>query len=235
MPSIEISARTVAEATRLALEQMGVEEDDVLIEVLQNADDENEALVRVSTLDDSVGNEQPTSDTGEDRRKSKSFDPQAAGAEGRRLLEGILERMGVEAYVNIQHDVVKGPQDEDQHNLVLDVEGLDEETVGLLIGRRGETLRSLQLLVNTLVQRRIGRWPQLVIDVGNYRQRRQESLEGLARRIAEQVRKTKQPHTLEAMQPYERRIIHMALRDDVTVHTESSGEGEARRITVFPK
>ncbi len=233
MPSIEISARTVAEATRLALEQMGVEEDEVVIEVLQNADDENEALVRVSTLDNNVDLTQNGKQPG--KRPRPALDPEVAGAEGRRILENMLQQVGVEGYVNVQHTIVKGPQDEPQHNITLDVEGLDEETVGLLIGRRGETLRSLQFLLNTLVQRRVGRWPQLVIDVGNYRQRRQESLEGLARRVAEQVRATGQPQTLEPMPAYERRIIHMALRDIPYVYTESSGEGEARRLTVYPK
>jgi spoIIIJ-associated protein len=233
MSSIEISARTVAEATRLALEQMGVEEDEVVIEVLQNADDENEALVRVSLLDNSTVSTQ--NDEQSSRRSKPALDPQAASAEGRRILERILQLIGIEGYVNAQHSVVKGPQDELQHNIMLYVEGLDEETVGLLIGRRGETLRSLQFLLNTLVQRRVGRWPQLVIDVGNYRQRRQESLEGLARRVAEHVRTVGQPQTLEPMPAYERRIIHMALRDDASVYTESSGEGEARRITVYPK
>jgi spoIIIJ-associated protein len=104
-----------------------------------------------------------------------------------------------------------------------------------MIGRRGETLRSLQFLLNTIVNRMAGRWPQLVVDVGNYRQRRQESLESLARRMAEQVRATKRPMPLEPMQAYDRRIIHMALREDETVYTESTGEGENRRIIIFPR
>lgn len=236
MPSIEISARTIAEATRLALEQMGVDEDDVIIEVLQNGDEDNEALVRVSTLDgpelEDVAEE---TDAQEPRRTRAPFDPQAAGAEGRRILEGVLERMGVEGYVTVQHSTSTGPEGETQHSIMLYVEGLDEETVGLMIGRRGETLRSLQFLLNTLVNRHVGRWPQIVIDVGNYRQRRQESLEGLARRVAEQVRTTGRPQVLDPMQAYDRRIIHMALREDDTVYTESSGEGETRKITVFPK
>lgn len=227
MPSIEISARTIAEATRLALEQMGVDEDDVLIEVLQNGDDENEALVRVSTPD-TVAEEAP-------RRSRAPYDPEAAGAEGRRILEGMLERMGLDGYVTVQHSTSTGPEGETQHSIMLYVEGLDEETVGLMIGRRGETLRSMQFLLNTLVNRHVGRWPQIVIDVGNYRQRRQESLEGLARRVAEQVRTSGRPHVLDPMQAYDRRIIHMALRDDDSVYTESSGEGETRKITVFPK
>ncbi len=240
MPSIEISARTIAEATRLALEQMGVDEDEVLIEVLQNGDDENEALVRVSTTDPSddeasgIGADEPGGENSQ-RRSRVALDPRAAGAEGRRILEGILDHMAVEGYVTVQHGTSTGPDGEPQHSIMLYVEGLDEETVGLLIGRRGETLRSLQFLLNTLVNRHVGRWPQIVIDVGNYRQRRQESLEGLARRVAEQVRATGRPLVLDPMQAYDRRIIHMALRDDASVYTESTGEGESRKITVYPK
>ncbi len=235
MPSIEISARTIAEATRLALEQMGVDEDEVLIEVLQNGDDENEALVRVSTTDPVATDTAPDEPDEAPRRTRAPFDPQAAGAEGRRILEGILDRMDVEAYVSVQHSTSTGPEGETQHSIMLYVEGLDEETVGIMIGRRGETLRSLQFLLNTLVNRHVGRWPQIVIDVGNYRQRRQESLEGRARRVAEQVRATGRPQALDPMQAYDRRIVHMALREDPTVYTESTGEGETRKITVYPK
>jgi spoIIIJ-associated protein len=232
MRSIEISARTVAEATRLALEQLGVDEDDVMIAVLQSGDDENEALVRVSVEDDTV--EEEAAPTPERTRRA-TLDPEATGVYARQVLEGILLRMGLEAYVTVQHSTAPGPNDEVQHSIMLYVEGLDEETVGLMIGRRGETLRSLQFLLNTVVQRAAGRWPQLVVDVGNYRQRRQESLESLARRVAEQVRTTRRPVPLEPMQAYDRRIVHMALREDDTVYTESSGEGESRRIVIFPR
>lgn len=232
MRSIEISARTVAEATRLALEQLGVDEDEVMIAVLQSGDDENEALVRVSVEDAAEAEE--TQATPE-RTRRPVLAPEAIGAYARQVLEGILERMNLEGYVTVQHSTAPGPNDETQHSIMLYVEGLDEDTVGLMIGRRGETLRSLQFLLNTIVNRVAGRWPQLVVDVGNYRQRRQESLESLARRIAEQVRTTRRPVSLEPMQAYDRRIVHMALREDTTVYTESSGEGETRRIIVFPR
>lgn len=233
MPSIEISAKTVAEAARLALEQMGVEEDDVVIEVLQHADDDNEALVRVRTFDTDAA---PTAAApAPPRRSHPPADPQQIVDEGRRVLQGLLEHLGVDGYVNVQQTTSEGPEGEQEQNIVLYIEGLDEETVGLLIGRRGETLRSLQFLLNTIVQRHADRWPHLTVDVGNYRQRRQESLEGLARRVAEQVRASRRPQTLEPMQAYERRIVHMALRADPSVYTESEGVGESRRITVFPK
>jgi spoIIIJ-associated protein len=106
--------------------------------------------------------------------------------------------------------------------------------MGLMIGRRGETLRSLQFMVNLLVSRKVQKWPQVVVDVGNYRQRRQESLEGLARRMAERVRQSGRPLTLEPMGAYERRIVHLALRADPTVYTESAGEGENRKVVIYP-
>ena len=231
MPNIEISARSIAEATRLALEQLGVDEDDVIIEVLQNGDEDNEALVRVSTTEAAPA---PRAVPQRSSTTPAAYDPYVAANEARRVLEGMLERIPVEGFVNVQHSETVGPDGEMQHSIMLYVEGLDEETVGLLIGRRGDTLRSLQFLVNTLVQRSSGRWPQIVIDIGNYRQRRQELLEGLARRVAEQVRTSGRAHQLDPMQPYDRRIIHMALREDTTVRTESTGEGENRRITVYP-
>jgi len=92
----------------------------------------------------------------------------------------------------------------------------------------------VQFMVNLLVSRRVQKWPQIVVDVGNYRQRRQESLEGLARRMAERVQQTGRSLMLEPMGAYERRIVHLALRDDPSVYTESTGEGENRKVVIFP-
>src|SRR4029078_6776825 len=95
-------------------------------------------------------------------------------------------------------------------------------------------LCALHFVLNLLVSRKVQKWPQVVVDVGNYRQRRQESLEGLARRVAERGGPSGGPLTLEPMGAYERRIVHLALRADPTVYTESSGEGENRKIVIFP-
>jgi spoIIIJ-associated protein len=142
--------------------------------------------------------------------------------------------MDIQAYVTAVTSQVPGQRGDIEHTLTLHVEGADEEAMGLLIGRRGETLRSVQFMVNLLVSRRVQKWPQIVVDVGNYRQRRQESLEGLARRMAERVQQTGRSLMLEPMGAYERRIVHLALRDDPTVYTESTGEGENRKIVIFP-
>jgi spoIIIJ-associated protein len=129
---------------------------------------------------------------------------------------------------------VSGQNGEPEDTITLHVEGADEEAMSLMIGRRGETLRSLQFMVNLLVSRHVQKWPQVVVDVGNYRQRRQESLEGLARRMADRVRQTGRPLMLEPMGAYERRIVHLTLRSDATVYTESTGEGQNRKIVIYP-
>jgi spoIIIJ-associated protein len=229
MKSIEISARTVAEAVELALAQLGKDRDEVVIAVLEGGDGNEEALVRVSVVDDDEN------DTPEPELAAPAVqDVQAVNATARRILEDLLERMDIQAYVTAVTSQVPGQRGDVEETLTLHVEGADEEAMGLLIGRRGETLRSVQFLVNLLVSRRVQKWPQIVVDVGNYRQRRQESLEGLARRMAERVQQTGRSLMLEPMGAYERRIVHLALRDDPTVYTESSGEGENRKVVIFP-
>lgn len=225
MKSIEISARTVAEAIQLALAQLGKDRDEVAIEVLEPGNEEEEALVRVTAVDDEEDRQPvapPTSDLG-------NVDQIA-----RRILEDLLERMDIHAYVTSVRSSVMGQRGEPEETITLHVEGADEDAMGLLIGRRGETLRSLQFMVNLLVSRKVQKWPQVVVDVGNYRQRRQESLEGLARRMAERVRQSGRPLMLEPMGAYERRIVHLALREDPTVYTQSTGEGDNRKIVIYP-
>jgi spoIIIJ-associated protein len=225
MKSIEISARTVAEAIQLALAQLGKDRDEVAIEVLEAGGGDEEALVRVTVVDDDE-----TAQLVQERPAAENDVEKIA----RRILEELLERMDVQAYVTAVRTTVPGQRGEPEETITLHVEGADEEAMGLLIGRRGETLRSVQFMVNLLVSRKVQKWPQVVVDVGNYRQRRQESLEGLARRMAERVRQSGRPLTLEPMGAYERRIVHLALRADPTVYTESAGEGENRKVVIYP-
>ena len=225
MKSIEISARTVAEAIQLALAQLGKDRDEVAIEVLEAGGGDEEALVRVTVVDDDE-----TAQMAQERPAAENDVEKIA----RRILEELLERMDVQAYVTAVRTTVPGQRGEPEETITLHVEGADEEAMGLLIGRRGETLRSVQFMVNQLVSRKVQKWPQVVVDVGNYRQRRQESLEGLARRMAERVRQSGRPLTLEPMGAYERRIVHLALRADPTVYTESAGEGENRKVVIYP-
>ncbi len=224
MKNIEIRAHSVVEAIRLALVQLGRDRDEVAIEVLEKGSEDEEALVRVTVVDD-----------------DEEIADAPANADGdveqlaRRILEDLLELMDIQGYVTAVRSTVPDQRGEPEDTITLHVEGADEEAMSLMIGRRGETLRSVQFMVNLLASRRVQKWPQIVVDVGNYRQRRQESLEALARRMAERVRQTHRPLMLEPMGAYERRIVHLTLRSDVTVYTESTGEGENRKIVIYPK
>jgi spoIIIJ-associated protein len=221
-PSIEISARTVAEAVDLALAQLGRDRDEVAIEILINGTDDEEALVRVSVVDD------------EPQEVAEPASHEDMAKRARHVLEEMLERMGIEGFVTAVRTKAPAQDGGVEETITLHVEGADEEAMGLLIGRRGDTLRSLQFMINLLAGRSSRKWPQIVVDVGNYRQRRQEMLESMARRMAERVRQSGKPHPFEPMSGADRRYIHLALREDPTVYTESEGEGEQRKIVIYP-
>ena len=148
------------------------------------------------------------------------------------VLETLLARVGVVASVVSQ---TKPPIEggEGASNVItLDVTGDD---LGILIGRRGQTLSSLQYIVRLIVAHQTKARVPIVIDVEGYKQRRYEALQALARRMAEQVKVMGRAFALEPMLAYERRIIHLALADDPDVTTESVGEGEARKVVIMPK
>jgi spoIIIJ-associated protein len=114
---------------------------------------------------------------------------------------------------------------------VLDIQGQD---LGMLIGRRGETLDALQYLTRLMVNHRLQRRSSLALDVESYKSRREVSLRRLAARMASQAKDLGRTVTLEPMPANERRIIHMALQEDKTVRTESVGEGDRRKVTIIP-
>jgi spoIIIJ-associated protein len=146
----------------------------------------------------------------------------------RQTLTELLDKMGIRVRVE---DYVKAPgDDEDYHKLVLNVRGRD---LGILIGRRGETLDALQYLTRLIVGRELERRVDLVVDVEGYRMRRERSLRRLAQRMAERAVATGRRQVLEPMPPAERRIVHVALRDHDAVATESIGKAENRKVTIF--
>ncbi len=119
--------------------------------------------------------------------------------------------------------------------LILNIVPVDNQPLSLLIGRRGETLAAMQLLINMIVSKQAGRHERVIVDAEGYRQRREENLRVMAERIAAQVRSTGTPVTLEAMSPNERRLVHMALADYHDISSESTGEGDQRRVVVALK
>ncbi|HZT99052.1 MAG TPA: RNA-binding cell elongation regulator Jag/EloR [Ktedonobacteraceae bacterium] len=140
------------------------------------------------------------------------------------ILQHILRYMNLRASVQVRST----------HPLTLNIQGINEN-LGLLIGRRGETLAALQLLVGLIFGHRTKRRIRIVIDAENYRERREANLRSLALRVAQQVRNYRRSIALEAMPPHERRIVHLALSDSKDISTESIGEGEERRVVISLK
>jgi spoIIIJ-associated protein len=126
--------------------------------------------------------------------------------------------------------VVEG--EEPAESISLNIEGDD---LGILIGRRGQTLSCLQYIVRLIVGHQKKSWLPVIIDVEGYKQRRYQALQVFARQMAEQVNAKKMSFTLEPMPAYERRIIHLALADHKDVMTESIGQGESRRVVILPR
>jgi len=147
------------------------------------------------------------------------------------ILGNLLNQMGINATVRGHASVSDMPGRDDEPTLVLDIVGND---LGILIGRRGETLNALQYLTRLMLNHRLHRWTNVVVDVEEYKNRRERTLQQLATRTAERVAATGRTLALEPMPARERRIIHMTLRDHPEVHTESVGEGESRKVTIIP-
>ena len=142
-----------------------------------------------------------------------------------KFLMDVLEAMDLKATVSME-------ENKEERTLDIDLAGDD---MGVLIGKRGQTLDSLQYLVSLVVNKGEDDYIRVKVDTGNYRQRRKDTLENLAKNIASKVRRTGKPVTLEPMNPYERRVIHSALQNDRYVETHSEGEEPFRKVVVSLK
>jgi spoIIIJ-associated protein len=146
------------------------------------------------------------------------------------MLKEMVRLMGFEATVAASWQ--EPDEQEGDPYLLLDIEG---EDLGALIGRRGETLASIQYLVRLMVNQRIRQWRNIVVDVEKYKERRVTQLTQLAHRMAGQVIETGRAVALEPMPANERRIVHLALRDHPHVYTQSSGEDDRRKVNIVPR
>jgi spoIIIJ-associated protein len=244
MDGVEVSASTVDEAVEHALRELGLTRDQVDIEIV--SEDAEEAVVIVTPIEDEGEDDAPSgavasseTTTAQDGAPTPANSDDAAAEGGvedpaefaAQMLDKLLALMSVRADVSIRDPETPG-DGLGMANAVLDVEGDD---LGLLIGRRGETLQSLQYLLNLMVAQQIGRQEFFTVDVEGYRRRRENALNSLARRMADQVKRTGRPVTLEPMPANERRIIHLALSESRSVSTESTGEGDERKIEILPR
>jgi spoIIIJ-associated protein len=138
------------------------------------------------------------------------------------LTKGLLERMGVRA--EVEGSFKEG-------NLCLEVRG---DQGGILIGKHGRTLESLQMLVNRMVNKRLKNALRVILDVDDYRKRRTDSMAQLALRLGDEAKRTGHPQVAGLLNAYDRRIIHLTLKEDPSLKTESIGEGELKRVKIIP-
>lgn len=141
------------------------------------------------------------------------------------FLKEVFDAMNMVVVVNAKYD-------ENSRNLNIDLSG---DEMGVLIGKRGQTLDSLQYLVSLVVNKETDEYIRVKVDTEDYRNRRRETLENLAKNIAYKVKRTKRSVSLEPMNPYERRIIHSALQNDKYITTHSEGDEPFRRVVVTLK
>ena len=261
MESIEQTGRTVEEAVGAALKTLGVSREDVDIEVLAEESrgllgilGYSAARVRVTVKRDQrqpeppppapapteeqpveLTEEQPVELT-EEQPPEPELEPVPSVELGERsalaqdaldILNQILDRMGLEATAEITED--------DAESVSIDIRS--HEDIGLLIGKRGQTLAALQLIVAMMANRGqpLESRRRIILDAEGYRARRDRTLQAMASSAAQRAKRSGRPVTLSALTPRERRIIHMTLADDPTVTTRSEGEDPNRAIVVMAR
>lgn len=243
---LEMSGRTEDEAIRAALEELKMDRDDVSVEILNRAKSgflgigAVQALVRVSyeVPDEAPAKKpepakkadanakKPAPARKEEAPEKKTVAPVDEDEESQRVrsfLSGLLERMGVDADIEISH----------RENGALHV-NLSGAAMGAIIGRRGETLDAIQHLTNYVVNQGNDKHLHISVDAESYRSKREDSLVKLAEKMAEKAIKYKRSMALEPMNSYERHVIHTALQNYEGVTTNSTGEEPHRRVVVTP-
>jgi spoIIIJ-associated protein len=203
--SVEKTAKTVQDAVDLALTELNAQEKDVEVEVIE------EGIKGIFGL---IGSKQA---------RVKVTLKRSDGDKAKNFLLDVFAKMNVEADILVE---------EDDDSIMIKIQGDD---IGILIGRRGETLDSLQYLTSLVINKGREEYKRVVVDIENYRQKREETLIKLANRLADRVEKFKKNITLEPMNPYERRVIHSTLQNHKYVETYSVGEEPNRKVVIALK
>ena len=211
MEYIEVSAKTLSDAITEACQKLEVTSHELEYEVIDEGSNgflgigSKPAVIKARVKEE---------------EKKVSIEDTA-----KNFLKDVFNAMNLAVVVNTKYD-------EEEKNLNIDLAG---EDMGMLIGKRGQTLDSLQYLVSLVVNKESESYIRVKLDTENYRERRKETLENLAKNIAYKVKRTRRSVSLEPMNPYERRIIHSALQDDKYVTTHSEGEEPFRKVVVTLK
>ena len=206
MEFINVSAKTLDDAITEACQKFSVTSDKLEYEVVEEG---SSGFLGIGSKDAVI----------KARVKSSVQD------KAKDFLRDVFEAMNLTVVVDVKYDELEKTMDID----------LSGDEMGVLIGKRGQTLDSLQYLVSLVVNKDVEDYIRVKVDTENYRKRRKDTLENLAKNIAFKVKRTKRPVSLEPMNPYERRIIHSALQNDKYVTTHSEGEEPFRRVVVTLK
>ncbi|KUO76318.1 MAG: hypothetical protein APF77_20075 [Clostridia bacterium BRH_c25] len=230
MMVVEKSAKTIEEAVQAALEELKADKDNVDIEVLEQPAKgifgiigSRNAKVRVSYKEEKTP-EKKREDRAE-KREIRITDFTLEKEKARKFLRDVLESMDIKAEIRAR---------EANGGLYINLAG---QKMGVIIGRRGQTLDSLQYLVSLVVNKDKERdnFVKVILDTEDYRKKREETLQRLAKRLAERVQKTGKKVELEPMNPYERRIIHSTLQELEDITTFSEGEEPYRKVIISHK
>ena len=209
MEFIEVSAKTVNEAITEACQKLGVTSDKLEYEVVEEGS--NGFL--------GIGSKPATI------KAAVKMEEESEEDCAKKFLNDVFAAMNMEVVVDVKYN-------DEEKEMDVDLSG---DEMGVLIGKRGQTLDSLQYLVSLVVNKGKDDYIRVKVDTEDYRQRRKETLENLAKNIAYKVKRTRRPVSLEPMNPYERRIIHSALQNDKYVTTHSEGEEPHRKVVVTLK
>ena len=206
MEYIEVSAKTVSDAVTEACKRLGVASDRLEYEVVEEG---SAGFLGIGAKPAVI----------------KAAVKCSLEDNARIFLQDVFAAMNMEVVVNVVYH-------EEEKTMDIDLSG---DEMGVLIGKRGQTLDSLQYLVSLVVNKETQEYIRVKVDTENYRERRKETLENLAKNIAYKVKRTRRSVSLEPMNPYERRIIHSALQNDKYVTTHSEGDEPFRRVVVTLK
>ena len=209
MSMIEVEGKTVDEAIQKACEQLGLSPEQLEVEVLSDGSNKIFGIIGGTKVRIKA------------TVKEHPSEPDAQKAQ--EVLENILQRFGFETSIEVL---------EDDDCVTLNIKG---DGSGILIGRKGQTLDALQYVVNKIVHRSPNVTKQIIVDTEGYREKRKETLIDLAKRLSEQAKTREGPVSTSPLNPFERRIIHLAIQDDDELTTQSTGEGIYRSVVISPK
>ncbi len=222
MKSVETEGKTIEEAIQKACEELRVSRQDLEIEVLSGGSSGFLGLGAKNARIRATVKEISAPRTPEARPSAALSDNQAAET-AKKTLQDILRLLEVEATVDLK---------EDSERILLNIQG---DGSGLLIGRKGQTLDAMEYLINKIVHKDAEDKKRIVVDTENYRFRREDSLVKLAQRLGEKAKRLGRPVTISPMSAHDRRIIHLALQDDKTLRTWSTGTGLYRKVIISPE